>query len=147
MIRQLLYFLTGVFVTAFLFGFTLPDAAPDSLDRQDAELAEQDTLYVEEFLLCQDVVEREPIDIVQSFEMQDERAWGFAVIHSTYQMHTVTFRWYYEDERYFTFDSSVGRSPNWRTYSSVGLQPGAWRVELFNEYDEKLDEIRFHVSE
>ena len=54
---------------------------------------------------------------------------------------------YYEDEEYFTFDSQVGESPNWRTYSSVGLQPGSWRVELYNEYDEMLKEVRFHVSE
>ncbi len=146
MLRQFFYFCSGALITASIFGFTLPHAEPDTLD-QDTELADEDTLYVEEFLLAKDVVEREPVDVVQSFEMDDERAWGFAVIHSTYQMHKVTFRWYHEDERYFTFDSNVGRSPNWRTYSSVGLQPGSWRVELYNEFDEKLEEIRFHVSE
>ena len=108
---------------------------------------EDDTLYVKELLLSRDVIEREPVDVVQSFSMDDERAWGFAVIHSTYRMHTLTFKWYYEDEEYFTFDSQVGESPNWRTYSSVGLQPGSWRVELYNEYDEMLKEVRFHVSE
>ncbi len=147
MSRNLALLFPGVLTVLFLAGFTLPQNAPDSINHQEPESANEDTLYVKEFLLCKDVVEREPIDVVQSFTMDDERAWGFAVIHSTYRMHTVTFRWYYEDERYFTFDSNVGRSPNWRTYSSVGLQPGAWRVELYDENEEQLKEVRFHVSE
>ncbi len=107
----------------------------------------EDTLYIIDFLLCRDVVEREPIDIVQSYTMDDERAWAFARIHNTTGMHNVEFRWFYEDEEYFFMDSRVGDSPNWRTYSSVTLQPGAWRVEILNKYGTQLREIRFHVSE
>lgn len=147
MSRNLKLLFPGALTVIFLAGFMLPQETPDSLSQQDSDMTAEDTLYVKEFLLCKDVVEREPIDVVQSFAMDDERAWGFAVIHSTYRMHTVTFRWYYEDERYFTFDSNVGRSPNWRTYSSVGLQPGVWRVELYDEYEQQLKEVRFHVSE
>lgn len=106
----------------------------------------QDTLYIIDFLLCRDVVEREPIDIVQSYTLDDERAWAFARIFNNSGLHDVHFRWFFEDDLYFEMASRVGDSPNWRTYSSVTLQPGTWRVEIYNDYGVLLREIRFHVS-
>lgn len=107
----------------------------------------KDTLYVREFILAKDVVEREPVDIVDSYAMTDARAWSFARIHNSSVMQDVFFEWYYEDELYFEMNSKIGVSPNWRTYSSVGLQPGSWRVILKNQEGDTLDEIQFHVSE
>lgn len=106
-----------------------------------------DDLTLLEFVICKDVVEREPIEVLQSYSMSDERAWSFARISNTGDIRAVTFVWFYEDEVYYELDTRVGTSPNWRTYSSVALQPGVWRVELHNDEGDKLNEVRFHVSE
>lgn len=111
------------------------------------EETDGDTLYVKEFVLAQDVVEREPVGIVQSYNMSDTRAWCFARLHNSDEMQDVYFKWYYEDQLYFEMNSKIGVSPDWRTYSSVGLQPGSWRVLLENKEGVELDEIRFHVDE
>lgn len=107
----------------------------------------RDTIYVIQFVLARDVIEREPVDIVESYTMTDARAWCFARIHNSNVMQDVYFYWYYEEDLYFEMSSKIGISPNWRTYSSVGLQPGTWRVRLKKADGTLMDEIRFHVSE
>lgn len=106
-----------------------------------------DDLIVIDFLICEDVVEREPVNVLQSYSMSDERAWSFARISNNGEMRSVKFVWFYEDEKYFELESRIGTSPNWRTYSSVTLQPGVWSVELHDDKGNKLAEVRFHVAE
>ncbi len=118
-----------------------------SENRHEAEYMEPDTLFVLEFLLARDVIEREPVDVVQSYTMDDGRAWCFARIHNSEEMQDVFFEWYHEDELHFEMNSKVGISENWRTYSSVGLQPGQWHVQLRDRHGEILDEIYFEVFE
>lgn len=108
---------------------------------------ENDTLFVHEFLLARDVVEREPVDVVESYTMDDSRAWCFVRIHNSEKMQDVYFEWYYEDEQYFRMNAKIGVSDNWRTYSSVGLQPGQWRVLLRDRHGSVLAEQTFDVSE
>lgn len=100
-----------------------------------------------EFVICKDVLEREPVDIVNTFTVSDDRGWVFARINNPEEMTYVHFVWYFEEEVYFEIRMRVGVSPAWRTYSSVALQEGAWRVELLDNDREVLKEIRFHVSE
>lgn len=118
-----------------------------SENRHEEEYMEPDTLIVLEFLLAKDVIEREPVDIVQSYTVDDDRAWCFARIHNSREMQDVYFEWYHEDELYFEMNSKVGISENWRTYSSVSLQPGEWYVQLRDRHGEILDEIYFEVFE
>ncbi len=108
---------------------------------------ENDTLFVHEFLLARDVVERKPVDVVESYTMDDTRAWCFVRIHNSEKMQDVYFEWYYEDEQYFRMNVKIGVSDNWRTYSSVGLQPGQWRVLLRDRHGGVLAERDFDVSE
>lgn len=98
-------------------------------------------------MLAKDVVERTPIDVVQAFDIEDNEAWCFARVFNSLGMTNVTFIWYYEETEYFSYNAKVGPSPNWRTYSSVTLSPGSWRVVLQGPNGRVLDEIRFHVSE
>ncbi len=111
------------------------------------EEMERDTLYVLDFVLASDVVEREPVEIVQSYSKDDARAWCFARIHNSEMMQNIFFEWYFEEELYFEMSTKIGVSSHWRTYSSVSIQPGQWRVVLKNRHGETLDHIRFQVTE
>jgi len=108
---------------------------------------ESDSLYVKEFLLAKDVVEREPIDTVQTFDLQDDTGWCYAKIYNEGPIRDLDFKWYHDGELYYTFDARIGSSHNWRTYSSVTLKEGSWRVELTGPKDRVLKEIRFHVAD
>lgn len=109
--------------------------------------AQTDTLEVNEFVLCKDVIEREPIDVVQSFSESDERGWVFARIRNTDGFQNLTFLWFHNDVIYSEIETKIGNSENWRTYSNVALQQGFWKVQLLTEADSVLREIRFNVSE
>lgn len=117
----------------------------ETTNKEEEQL--EDTLFVREFVLALDVIEREPVDIVTSYRMPDARAWCFARIHNSEKMQDLYFEWYYEDTLYFEMSTKTGLSNNWRTYSSVGLQPGTWRVLLKNSNGKVLEEIQFLVSE
>lgn len=100
-----------------------------------------------EFSLCKDVVEREPIDVVSSFTMEDSKAWVFARIVNTEGIQTIFFKWFFNDELIAELNTKIGTSNNWRTYASVNLKPGFWRVELADSNHNAFKEIRFNVSE
>ncbi len=135
-------------VAGFLFPVNtaslMPTAIPEN--RHGTENMENDTLFVHEFVLARDIVERNPVDVVTSFTMDDARAWCFASIHNSEKMQDVYFEWYHEGELYFRMNAKVGISENWRTYSSVGLQPGTWRVVLRNRHETILAERSFEVT-
>lgn len=114
---------------------------------QDSLGAEIEELSLEEMFLCEDVIEREPINVRQSFSSDQGQAYCFARLKNPNELTKVTFRWFYENELYFVFVAKVGKSPNWRTYSSITLRKGMWRVELLDENDQQLKEIRFHCSD
>ena len=124
-----------------------PVFSQNSADEVTNSADQSDTLYVREMVLAQDVVERTPIDVVQAFDVSDGEAWAFARIFNTGPLRNVIFKWYYEESLYYTFEAKVGTSKNWRTYSSVTLREGAWRVEMEDHKGNQLKEIRFHVSE
>ena len=147
------FFFISIFLLPFHSAGMVTDALPvdngsnyNHSSLQQDELLE-DTLFVREFVLALDVIEREPVDIVTSYRMPDARAWCFARIHNSEKMQDLFFEWYYEDTLYFEMSTKVGTSNNWRTYSSVGLQPGTWRVLLKNSKGKVLEEIQFLVSE
>lgn len=108
---------------------------------------QSDSLNVKEFVLCKDVIEREPIEIVSDFSINDERAWVFARINNDNGLQNVTFRWIHNDEIHSEVVTKIGNSNNWRTYSNVTLQAGSWKAQLYNRSDSLLTEIQFNVSE
>lgn len=132
---------------AFLNAHNYTEAFFESRATTTMDEMEDDTLYVNEFILTRDVVEREPVDRVESYSMSDARAWCFVRIYNSEKMQDVFFKWYYEGELYFEMNSKIGVSRNWRTYSSVGLQPGEWQVTLENRQGQILEELQFRVNE
>ena len=105
-----------------------------------------DTLYVKSAVLAKNVVEREPINIVQSYELSDDEAWCFARIYNTKGLLNIHFKWYHESGLYTQIETKIGKSESWRTYSNVELKEGSWRIEIVGPKGKILKEIRFNVS-
>lgn len=128
------FYILSLFVFSTFSTLAQETAADDSL------------LVITQFVLCEDVIEREPVNIRQAFYTDQGQAFCFARITNAGELITLKFKWYFEDEPYFEFDAKVGTSPHWRTYSSVTLRTGLWRVELVDPNGKVLREIRFHCS-
>ena len=137
---------TGIFIS-LLFAF-LP-ITPEAHSQISAESKEQmgDTLFVRQIVLCKSLRNHEPVDVVEAFSVADKRGLCYVRIHNTKRPAYITFRWFYKDEHYASIKNKVGVSKNWRTYSSVRLRPGRWRVEVVNEDGKLLEGIGFEVNE
>lgn len=136
-----------VIIIGILFPFNSGLKGQNQENENVRSTKESDTLYVKEILLAKDVVERQPIDVVQTFDLEDDTGWCFAKIYNDGPMRDVNFKWYHEGDLYYTFEAKVGSSKNWRTYSSVTLREGSWRIELTGPEDNIMKEVRFHISE
>lgn len=103
-------------------------------------------MAVRDFVLSHAVDQREPVDETAFFHVNDGRAFAFARIRNTGAPATVRFVWYYGEKSYAEVPMNVGTSPGWRTWSTVKLRPGNWRVELVGAGGELLSQRAFHVG-
>jgi hypothetical protein len=139
--KNILLFLT--IVCACLIG--VPGAQSQIPANQSEDLA--DTLFVRQIVLCKSIRNREPANIVETFSLADKRGLCYVRFHNTKKSTRITFRWFYKDKPYANIRNRVGVSRNWRTYSSVRLRPGMWRVEVVDENGKMLEGIGFVVNE
>jgi len=132
----------------FLAGWlALSLAAAPILLGQEGET--QDTgsgLKINRLVLCKQVENREPVDIVENFTMADQKACCFMAVANSGAEQTLVFRWLFQDEEYFRLETRIGTSTNWRTSSLVTLRVGSWKVEILQN-EQVLQEIAFTVSE
>lgn len=101
---------------------------------------------VVDLVLTRGIEDREPLDAVRSFSPGDTRAFAFARIANPGAPRQVSFVWIYRESVHATIDLEVGTSPNWRTWSSVELLPGTWRVQMVSRGDVVLAERAFVVE-
>ena len=106
----------------------------------------QDTLIIRDFVLARGVVNREPVGITETFSPADGHAYAFVRLYNTGAPTKVSFIWHYGDMLYATVKTNVGVSSGWRTWSSVRLRSGEWRVKLVTESGLILAEIAFTVE-
>ena len=106
-----------------------------------------DGLQVEGAAICQNVVDREPVDAGSSFPVSIGRLYCFTRIIGAESPTEVTHVWYFGDAERARVTLSVGGS-NWRTYSSKIVQEhevGAWRVEVLDTDGNTLETVEFEI--
>lgn len=106
-----------------------------------------DGLQVEGAAICENVVDREPVDAGSSFPVSVGRLYCFTKIVGAGSPTEVTHVWYFGDAERGRVTLSVGGS-NWRTYSSKIVQEheaGAWRVEVLDADGNTLETVEFEV--
>lgn len=93
-----------------------------------SELAKSD-LEVVEFVLADQIAAREPKNIVENFNKENQRGYAFARLSSP-EVKEVTFIWFREGKEHSRYKTTVQAAKKWRTFSSVKLRPGHWKVQL-----------------
>ena len=102
-------------------------------------------LEVIEFVLTTKVEGREPIAIVENFSKENGMAYAFARIHAKSHAQ-VTFVWFRDGKEQSRFTTNVHAAKRWRTYASIKLRPGNWKVQLLSPNNEVLVERPFTVD-
>jgi len=106
-----------------------------------------DTLYVADFTLTTDVINRVPVDTVTTFNTSDGNAYAFIRVYNSGAPDTITFKWMHDGKLYYNFDARVGNADSWRTFSSVKTLSGNWTVQIISPEGETLEDRIFQISE
>ncbi|NIN91758.1 DUF2914 domain-containing protein [bacterium] len=114
-----------------------------TIKAQEAEAVE-----VAEAVICRDVVDREPIDVGDSFEVTVDKLFCFTKIVGAQEEIEIAHVWYYGDVERARVNLLV-RAASWRTWSSKIIQPheiGDWHVDIIGPDDEVLETVEFEIT-
>jgi len=102
-------------------------------------------MVVAEGLITTAVVERTPVDAIQSYPVSIGELYCFTRVAGALQGESLTHIWLYEGREMARIDLLVGAG-NWRTWSLKTFIPewkGSWRVDIFDGAGKKLMSIPF----
>jgi len=108
--------------------------------------AQAGSMMVRDFVLTNGIYEREPVNKTETFMTSDGTGYAFARINNEGAPSNVSFVWTYEGSQHASVDMTVGTSGSWRTWSSVNLKPGDWRVQLVTQDGRVIAERTFTVD-
>ena len=124
-------------VFAVLVGFSVIAPQPASAGTE---------LSVRDFVIARDIIDREPVDVTDTFLVSDSRAFAFARISNPGDPTTLSFMWTYNNIHHATVDLKIGTSGSWRTWSSVELAPGTWEIKVVTEDGTVIAKTAFTVG-
>lgn len=100
--------------------------------------------HVKRAVFTSDIIDREPIDSVDSLSTDVNKVFFFTEIRDM-EGKTITHRWIYDGETKAERPFKI-RGPRWRVHSSKNLlsgQVGTWKVEVLDDEGNKLYEDSF----
>ena len=106
------------------------------------------TMVATEVVICQDVVDRVPVDPGTAFPASVGQLYCFTKILGAEGLTEVTHVWYFANEERAKITLPV-RSPSWRTFSSKKIRPkeaGQWFVDVVSADGQVLQTIQFKVT-
>lgn len=110
---------------------------------------EAPSLEVAVAAICQDVVDREPVDAGVSFPASVGTLYCFTKIAGAQEPTKVTHVWYFGATERARVELDINSS-SWRTWSSKIIQAheiGSWRVDVTNEEGTVLKELQFEITQ
>ncbi len=130
--------LFGVFAMTMvmLVGIIAPASSQDAI------------LQIEDAVVCQDVVDREPVGSGDVFAKESARIYCFTRVVGAAGETQITHNWYYQGNLQASVTLNV-RSPNWRTWSSKAMMPemaGEWMVEVLSADGKPMENIIFFLK-
>ncbi len=104
-------------------------------------------VVVGEAMVTTEVVNRNPVDVIESYSAQAGKLFCFTRIDGAPEDTFVTHIWYWGDKEMAQVDLAV-RSSRWRTYSSKNILPewkGQWRVDVLDAQGKLLKSLPFSL--
>jgi len=108
----------------------------------------EEPLIIEDAVICQDVVDRTPVESGFVFPNDIGKVYCFNRVIGAKSDTEITHNWYFNDVQVASVPLSV-RSNNWRTYSSKKIMPeykGNWKVEIVAQDGQVLKQLTFTVE-
>jgi len=108
---------------------------------------EAGVVEVAEAVICRDVVDREAIDVGDSFEVSVGKLYCFTKIVGAQEPIEIAHVWYYGDVERARINLSV-EAASWRTWSSKVIQTheiGDWHVDVLGPGGELLKTLQFKI--
>lgn len=99
--------------------------------------------------ICQDVIDREAVDVGTSFPNSVTRLYCFTKIVGAEMPTEVLHVWSYGDVERARVSLPV-KAASWRTYSSKVIQShevGSWRVDVLDTSGNLLETINFEITQ
>ena len=99
--------------------------------------------------ICQDVVDREPVDAGVSFPASVGTLYCYTKITGAQEATKITHVWYFGATERARVELDVN-SDNWRTWSSKIIQAneiGSWRVDILDAAGTVLKELQFEITQ
>jgi hypothetical protein len=109
-----------------------------------AQADKKSSIQVIEFVLANKMESREPVEIVEGFNQGNARGFAFARMSADAPA-DITFVWIREGHEVAHFTTHVHAAKQWRTFSSVKLRAGQWKV-ILKHGQEVLAERDFAVT-
>jgi len=135
--KRVPYFL---FILAILITIPLSQVVP-------SKAQETASLEVAVAAICSDVVDREPVDVGNSFEVSLGRVYCFTTIIGAHSPTEITHVWYFGDIERARVNLAI-KASSWRTYSSKRIQRheiGDWHVDVLDPNGEVLKTLQFKI--
>jgi hypothetical protein len=110
---------------------------------------ETSSLEVAVAAICQDVVDREPVEAGISFPASVGKLYCFTKITGAQAPTQITHVWYHGASERARVDLTVN-SASWRTYSSKMIQEheiGSWRLDVLDSNGTVLKELQFEITQ
>ncbi|MEJ2037884.1 MAG: DUF2914 domain-containing protein [Desulfosarcinaceae bacterium] len=105
-------------------------------------------VQIQDAVVCQDVVNREPVGSGDVFAKETPKVYCFCRVVGAQGETQITENWYYKGNLKASVELPV-RSDNWRTWSSKTMDPawtGEWMVEILSKEGTPLESIIFFVQ-
>ena len=106
------------------------------------------SIEVAEAVICEDVVDREPVNMGTRFPASVGRLYCFTNITGAPGPVDIAHVWYFNDTERARVNLTV-KSFRWRTYSSKKIQRheiGNWRVDIEGPGGEVLKSLQFKIT-
>lgn len=111
-------------------------------------LAQDTAMELLESAICENVVDRTPVNAAASFPASVGKLFSFTKIGNIAAAGHVTHVWYYGDVEKARIKLNV-RPKAWRTLSSKRIQAheiGKWRVEVLDSAGNKIGQLDFEIT-
>lgn len=119
-----------------------------AMEEKPAMADEAAPVIIEEAVVCQDVVDRAPVGISDTFAKETAKLYCFTRVVGAQADSQITHNWYYQGALKASVKLNV-RSSNFRTWSSKTIIPewaGEWMVEILSEDGKPLESIIFFIQ-